>query len=401
MLIKFNKKKLNLEKYYKAKKRLNYPCYCKSLIFISSNKKIKSLLISIDAIWASNFLSKNVRKKLSDLYSLKVKDIVLSATHTHGTPNPDKKIIMKPYSEDFEKHLINTILSCVKEGMKKVAISCNTSFKRSTSNELAINRRRKALKFKPFINYSMQNLPNFKKNKINFIDLIEFKEKKNNKLTFLIVKFSCHPVVASKDSIGADYPGLIQSYLNNYCKNTIFLQGFAGDIRPKLINNDTSWKDKTINFLIGKRFRLPYKEDLKIFSKKLAKIILKNNSQIAIDLNNEYFKSKEICILPTLETNIKADLDLNITFWKLDKVVLIFVNAEVLSGFDINEIENKKVICIGYSNGMIGYLPTSKDLHQGGYEVDKSRLKFNLPKRMKDSFVMDVQKQITYVLKNI
>ena len=41
----------------------------------------------------------------------------------------------------------------------------------------------KALKFKPFINYSMQNLPNFKKNKINFIDLIEFKEK-NNKLTF-------------------------------------------------------------------------------------------------------------------------------------------------------------------------------------------------------------------------
>ena len=27
--------------------------------------------------------------------------------------------------------------------------------------------------------------------------------------------------------------------------------------------------------------------------------------------------------------------------------------------------------------------------------------KFNLPKRMKDSFVMDVQKQITYVLKNI
>ena len=51
---------------------------------------------------------------------------------------------MKPYSEDFEKHLINTILSCVKEGMKKVAISCNTSFKRSTSNELAINRRRKS-----------------------------------------------------------------------------------------------------------------------------------------------------------------------------------------------------------------------------------------------------------------
>ena len=68
----------------------------------------------------------------------------------------------------------------------------------------------------------------------------------------MIVKFSCHPVLASKDSIGADYPGLIQSYLNNYCKNTIFLQGFAGDIRPKLINNDTSWKDKTINFLIGK-----------------------------------------------------------------------------------------------------------------------------------------------------
>ena len=36
----------------------------------------------------------------------------------------------------------------------------------------------------------------------------------------------------------------------------------------------------------------------------------------------------------------------------------------------------------GYSNGMLGYLPTTKDLLEGGYEVDKSRKNFGIDSRI-------------------
>ena len=37
---------------------------------------------------------------------------------------------------------------------------------------------------------------------------------------------------------------------------------------------------------------------------------------------------------------------------------------------------------MGYTNGMVGYIPTKEDILKGGYEVDKSRRSFRIPNRL-------------------
>ena len=82
--------------------------------------------------------------------------------------------------------------------------------------------------------------------------------------------------------------------------------------------------------------------------------------------------------------------NLNITLWDWGKIIFMFINAEVLSGYNLFEYKNKKVLCVGYTNGMIGYLPTKKDILEGGYEIEKSRKFFNIRKNLN----LDIEKTI-------
>ena len=71
-----------------------------------------------------------------------------------------------------------------------------------------------------------------------------------------IIQYSCHPVADPNDIVGSDYPGYLRKYLKiSQYKNIIFLQGFCGDIRPKVIKKNNKLKDKFIKLIIGDRFR--------------------------------------------------------------------------------------------------------------------------------------------------
>ena len=54
---------------------------------------------------------------------------------------------------------------------------------------------------------------------------------------------------------------------------------------------------------------------------------------------------------------------------------------------------------MGYSNGMLGYLPTTKDLLEGGYEVDKSRKNFGIDSRISVENEKIIKENILTLLK--
>lgn len=90
--------------------------------------------------------------------------------------------------------------------------------------------------------------------------------------------------------------------------------------------------------------------------------------------------SKKIKIL--LENSLYAPIELEFTIWLWGNICFIFLNAEVLSGYIFQDIDNLNIINVGYTNGMFGYLPTTKDILDGGYEVDKSRKYFGIKNRI-------------------
>jgi hypothetical protein len=64
-----------------------------------------------------------------------------------------------------------------------------------------------------------------------------------------------------------------------------------------------------------------------------------------------------------------------------ENLILAAFNAEMVVqyGLFIKDRFNRRVLPLGYTNGMIGYVTTAEQLAEGGYEPCGSTPYFNLP----------------------
>ncbi len=376
-------KNFSLKSFYQKKKyiTINSPCSINVLI-LSYKNNINNVLITGDIIWFSDNSVQKIKSFISKSLSLSQESIVLSASHTHGTPNPEKSILLPEYSKSFDNYIIKETLIAYKLAKKSKKIKVLMEFSRVINDKFAVNRRRKALSFKNGMGFKMQNLPNFIKKNDKNIDILDILNAKNNKIVATILKVNCHPVSAIKNEVGGDYVGILKEKLKSRSDQVFFLQGFCGDIRPKIIKKNTTFKDYLITLLVGKRFRKQKAEDsLKVASSIFSSIKNKMSMNKKVYINS-LGQSKEIFCNLKLENGTFFRKKLNITIWNWHKVIFIFLNGEILSGYNILSYKDSEVICVGYANGMIGYLPTKKDLMEGGYEVDKSRKNFQIESRI-------------------
>ena len=362
--------------------KVSNPCLC-SIIIIGNSLIETNIIISADLIWFSEILVKNIRRKIYDLTNINESRIVFCASHTHGSPNPDPTIKYGKKTENICSYLENKIFLLFEKTFNSDQILVDANFQIIEAPDLSINRRRKAIQFKEFPYFKTQSLPNKKGYVNNTINIIKFIRQDNKKIENAIIAYSCHPVADPKEIVGADYPGYLRNYLKEKMyNNTVFLQGFCGDIRPNVIKKNKSIKDKLIKIIIGDRFRKIKPGDAEYISRNLTKAILKNKPLIEKNQIKPLFKTKILEIKIPLQNNSYANKKLEATIWLWDNICFIFMSAEVLSGFTFTKIDGLYIINVGYSNGMIGYLPTKLDIYNGGYEIDKSRPPFGLNNRI-------------------
>ena len=399
--LNFNHIKYNAINGGDNKSKVSNPCLC-SIIIMGNSLIETNVIISADLIWFSEILVKNIRRKIYALTNINESRIVFCASHTHGSPNPDPTIKYGKKTENICSYLENKIFLLFEKTFNSDEILVDANFQIIETPNLSINRRRKAIQFKEFPYFKTQSLPNKKRYVNNTINIIKFIRQDNKKIENAIILYSCHPVADPKGTVGADYPGYLRNYLKEKMyNNMIFLQGFCGDIRPNVIKKNKSIKDKLIKVIIGDRFRKIKFGDAEFISKNLAKAILKNTPLIENTNINTLFKTKILNIKIPLQNNSYADKELEIIIWIWDKICFIFMSAEVLSGFTFSNIDGYTIINVGYSNGMIGYLPTRLDINDGGYEIDKSRPPFGLNSRISLDAEEIIKNKIYSEIKNL
>lgn len=341
------------------------------------------IIVAADLIWFSEDIVENVKDKIKDLFKTDHNNIVFCASHSHGTPNPNKNILYGNEQKKFSNYLKDIIWMKLEKVYKLKKIEVLAKAITMPAPDISINRRRKAFQFKKFPFKAMQSLPNKNKPIDRDLNIIKFSNAISQKLECVIVKHTCHPVADPKGLLGADYPGYLKIRLRkSISKNIVFLQGFCGDIRPKVIKSNNSIKDKMIKLIIGDRFRKTKEDDSSFMARQLEKSILvkKNNQSYIPIIGSMKSSSKKIKIL--LEKSLYAPIELEFTIWLWGNICFLFLNAEVLSGYIFQDIDNLNIINVGYTNGMFGYLPTTKDIFDGGYEVDKSRKYFGIKNRI-------------------
>ena len=399
LYIKLHNKKINIKKFFQKNNKVSISddCYC-SILILKTKNSIKNILITADIIWFSDKSVRLVREYISKEQNLEIEKIVLSASHTHGTPNPEISINTPAYSQDFDNYIIAALLECYNTAIKKPEKIITMVFKRFLNHEFSINRRKSALSFKKGFKYKMQNLPNFSKKVDESIDLIDLINIKTRKIEGSIIKVNCHPVSAPKNTMGADYIGKIKNNLKKRSNVIFFLQGFCGDIRPKMIKQDKTIKDYFITFLVGKRFRKPNAKDSKEISNSVVRSVVNaEKEKYSFSISN-IGDAREIKYGLKLEDGSIFKKKLNILVWNWGKLIIIFLNGEILSGYNVSQHKKNTIICVGYANGMIGYLPTAEDIVKGGYEVDKSRKNFNIGSRISKVNEVGIKKKITKML---
>jgi hypothetical protein len=352
-------------------------------------------MITADLIWFSDKLTLEIKKMLSEEFKVSKANISLCASHTHGTPNPENNFQYKKANKKLYSYILKLVEALILQIKNKKFEKTTVEYIRKKAPSISINRRKKAIVFRPKVSYLTQSLPNNNGKTDNFIDIINFSNPKKKKILCSIIKYTCHPVTDPQGMTGADYVGHLREILNkDYSDNIFFCQGYCGDIRPKLLNNNKDIKSIFINLIIGKRFRKSNITDSKNFAAKLANSI-SSKKNIVISRKIKNVKSTKIKKIKLELNDKKLDtIALTLQFWKFDNIAFIFANAEMLSGYILDYYKGVPIMNVGYSNGMIGYIPTASDIKNGGYEVNKSRKIFNILEKFNTNVEMKIKKTI-------
>jgi hypothetical protein len=80
--------------------------------------------------------------------------------------------------------------------------------------------------------------------------------------------------------------------------------------------------------------------------------------------------------------------------------ILLVLSGEVVVDYSLRakrELGIRNLIVVGYSNGIVAYIPSLRVLHEGGYEAGGSRIYFGLP----TPFAEDVEERIFDAIKRV
>lgn len=347
------------------------------------------LIYSIDTLFVPEEFTQIILKQFGQQYSLQEKDIWMCASHTHFAPALDKEkpglgAVHDTYYQWVKERLVQLTEQVLASEFNAVTLSYG-----SNKSSLNVNRRKKLLRPKGGLALYWKTLmyPDYDGVKDDNIHLVQLKDDEG-KTRLVLWNYACHPVgFRHRSQVSADYPGLIRSEFRGYLQDdklpVLFLIGFAGNLKPDVTPvTHTRFKDKVNYFFqFGPKYtRFPstaeYLEWVGMLWKETKAALKSSTKATTSNLVATQYK------LPLSEI-IGDDEKHHIDFRKLsitENIQLIALSAEVLAEYKdiVADAVNGNTINIGCLAGTRIYLPTDKNVQEGGYEVHWFQHRFGI-----------------------
>lgn len=304
-------------------------------------------LFVADLLWWDDNLVKQWKKRLA----LKNIEAVFSATHTHSSPNIHRDLydVLGVVDEYYIQFLDEQIATSIVDLVWQTA----TYFQLLEAPLTVACYRRK------MIDGKIQMAPNEEIEVDLKISLIFLSEGSQNRL--LLLHLACHPTVSDENVISSEFCGYVSWKLQlKYGLPVIVLQGFCGDIRPKLIRNHKFYRGNRHDIeKIGEKI-INDLENLKlVVDGRLLDVPLFNDAILDVPIKRMYEPKVES---PQYKKSILPFRTSKLTI--ANELSFIFANAEMSHDYQ------KKIgdLGVAYTDGMIGYVATEKQIIEGGYE---------------------------------
>lgn len=350
------------------------------IVFIENEVKI---MLSIDTLFIVAPLYSYILEIFKQTFpNISSSDLTVCASHTHYAPSlEDVRHDLGKMDERYFEFLKLKLLTLIQKTTTAQPFPYSISIGEGCTLNLTANRRRTIRSFRKGFKKEVVMEPNLSGTKDENLVIIKITNTDTLKVESIIWHYTCHPTnLPENEYISSEFPGIVR---NNFrCKSgyehipILFLQGFSGDIRafpPK-----RSIILRTIYTLFLQSYpTVLYRFKWNEYQNWVANLSDKFESVF----QNEGVLIQNVCIssgeyqysISNIGITVEGIDNLSLKYLRIsDKFVFVFISAEVLICYKkiVEKIwQGQRVIPVGYINNVFGYLPSSKEIAEGGYEV--------------------------------
>jgi hypothetical protein len=365
--------------------------WAKALALEDENGK-KCVLITTDMLGFPKAMSDRIRTQLNSKFGLAKAQIILNSSHTHSGPvlddalhdiypldaNEEAKIAR--YSRQLEAQIIALAGQAIKD-LEPVEL-----FAQNGVTRFQVNRR----------NNKEASLPEQTELKgpndyaVPVIKAITA----NGKLKAIAFGYACHPTVLDIYQLSGDYPGFAQIELEKAHSGVtaLFFQGAAGDQNP--LPRRTIPLARQYGRELAAAVDRVLEEPMRTLPAQLQTAYSEINLPLSAPPTEAELIKTQSETTPYLKrwaTRMLAEMKQGKPFitsytyplqiWKLGDQSLFSFGGELVIEY---AIECKKrfgpdIFVMGYSNDVMGYIPSATILKEGGYEGASSQMVYGLP----------------------
>jgi hypothetical protein len=358
-----------------------------------SGKTRRLLVVQGDIIWWGSERMDSIRQKLNERYGFKASEVILNASHTHGSPQTSAIFCsnLGLPDEDYLNLLENALISGIESALANLEpITIERGYGEC---RIGVNRRK-------WMDGVIVMAPNPDGPIDPEVTVIRFR-KLNNDTKAIFIHYTCHPTTTGDNFITSEYPGVAATHVEETVGAGVvvsFLQGCTGDVRPALHRDG--------------RFYPGHDEDVVRLGHILADEVLRvitispmqtlrpcrlAGERLVVELPYQRLSGDEKIravaeqvghyvewaeLMRSGPRTLRAHETLEMTRLDIaDGFSLLAIDGEIVVeyGLYVKDRSHGRVLPLGYSNGMIGYVPTSRQIIEGGYESDRSCYSFAMP----------------------
>jgi len=327
------------------------------------------LLLSFDLLYVGQALRDAVLRAVAD--RLPPEAVLTIASHTHYAPASDRsKPQLGTVDSEYVRWVELQIGSLVEELWLKPPEPVQLFHGEAEAPE-NINRRRHRWAVGPRGFRRQQLAPNPQGICDSRLRLLEVRLASGEPLACLWT-YACHPVgFPIRQGVHPGYPGVVRSRIRQAISHdmpVLFFQGFAGDLRPRVLDTRRSplpWLRRMLN---GPQFGSFDEGAWQAWTSRIADAAIRAHGAaqpvVPARLDAARFAT------PLSEVFL-GDAGPGALTWQRFRLGVSFevlgVSAEPVSAYH-RELPDH-VWAVGYLDNVFGYLPRDADLRSGGYEV--------------------------------
>jgi hypothetical protein len=359
--------------------RVETPLFARIFCFrVAGERPI--ILVSADLIWWGSDRIDGMRRKIRLLGGLTNAVVLLHATHSHSGPqttdslSPDIGAASPVYIQALEDSVIGGIQEAA------AAVESVTVERGARRCVIGIYRRR-------FENGSIQMAPNPEGPNDRECTVIRFRRECGSTKAVL-VHFTCHPTATAENSVSAEFCGAAMTEIERQGNHGIvagYLQGCCGDIRPALVRDDQFYRGDA--------------GDVRRLGTELTDAI-SSVLRGPMDACEPASYSEFEVGVPLAFENTHETVQMAMTFVRLaPNLGFLTFNAEMVVDYGLSVKNHLRgaILPLGYTNGMIGYVTTERQLIEGGYESREAFRYFAMP----GPFHVTTERQVKQAINNL